>query len=568
MSLCFNFQGQSDVKTKLVKILKSIIIVRLYMVSILHRYIFRETFKIFALAALALSIILSLAMLLRPVQQTSVGPAQVISLIGYLLPITLTFVLPLAALFAASLCYGRFAADNELDACRASGIGMFSLIYPGLFLAIMVAIANLFLSFTVTPAFVQRAEKSFKADAQKIIFRNIQQKGYYTSPDGSWLIYADYADMKNESLSGVVITAVKHSKIQRIISCSDAFVHIDPHSRFNEVRITAINTSLVDMAEGRNSYAQSDRLSILKEFPPLLGDDIKFKKIDEIKKIRSDYMNFNPIAKEAYVVYGQYTAELLAQYINEKISSGDKFCRLLSGQKLLKLGADKCTVRANQEIAVEGDITVEEFLDSSSGQSDRTSKSSQGFLQVGIENGRPQISMVIYNANWRGQSGSSGIADRLTFQNIAIPEEIKKIINDDSGGSLLGIISEQNVRQNLASGPSEALTALISNLNSRIRRVEASIRAETHWRLSLGIGCIPLVLIGIGLGIIKKGGHLLSAFGASSIPAAILVVCIMSGKNIIENPGSISGLGELIIWTGPVVLILIAIILYGVLLKH
>ena len=69
------------------------------MVSILHRYIFRETFKIFALSAVALSIVLSLGMILRPVQEMSVGPAQVLSLIGYMLPITLTFVLPMAALF-------------------------------------------------------------------------------------------------------------------------------------------------------------------------------------------------------------------------------------------------------------------------------------------------------------------------------------------------------------------------------------------------------------------------------------------------------------------------------------
>ena len=445
---------------------------------------------------------------------------------------------------------------------------MFSLVYPGLFLAIMVAITNLFLSFTVTPAFVQRAEKSFKADAQKIIFRNIQQKGYYNSPDGGWLIYADYADMKNEILSGVVITEVKNSKIQRIVSCSDAYVHINPNSRFNEVQIKAYNTSLVDMAEGRNTYARSDMLSILKEFPPLLGDDIKFKKIDEIKKIRADYMSFNPVAKEAYEVYGQYTAELLAQYINERIRSEDKTCRLFSGQKLLKLTADKCTIKTNKEISLGGSVTVEEYIDSTSKESDRISKCSQGFLQVSMENGKPQISMALYNANWHGQSGSSGIADRLTFQNIALPDEVQKIVNDGSAASLLEIISEEKISQNLSAGPSRELKTLLANLKNRIKKVEASIRAETHWRLSLGIGCIPLVLIGIGLGIIKKGGHLLSAFGTSSIPAAILVVCIMSGKNIIENSGSIAGLGELIIWAGPAVLILITVILYGVLLKH
>ena len=552
----------------LVKIILNSIIERQDMVSILHRYIFREIFKIFALAAAALSIILSLGMILRPVQQLSVGPGQVLNLIGYMLPITLTFVLPMAALFAASLCYGRFAADNELDACRASGIGMFSLVYPGLALAIMVAMANLFLSFSVTPSFVQRAETSLKADAQKIIFRNIQQKGYYKSPEGDWLVYADYADLKKEILSGVVVTEVKNSKIQRIVWCSDAYVHIYPQSRFNEVQITALNTWLAEISAGRTSFSQTERLSILKEFPPLLGDDIKFKKIDEIKKIRSDYMNFNPVAKDAYKVYAQYTAELLAQYINEKIKSGDKFCRLFNGQTLLKFTADKCTIRSDQEISLDGNVLLEEYLDSSAKQSDRTSTSSQAFLQISIEDTRPIVIMVLYNANWKTKSGAGAIADRLTFQNIILPDSIKKIITDTSSVSLLDIITEKKISETITAGPSDHLQMLLMQLNTRIRKVEAAIKAQTHWRLALGIGCIPLVLIGIGMGIIKKGGHLLSAFGASSIPAAILIVCIMSGKNIIESLGSIAFLGMLIIWMGPLLLILIAAVIFGLLLKH
>ena len=116
---------------------------------------------------------------------------------GYFLPITLTFVLPIAALFAAALVYGRFASDNELDACKASGISLLTLVYPGLALAIMVAIANLILSFHVMPAFVHRAEKSLKADAKQILFRNIQRRGYYElPPDEQYRIYADLPTRK------------------------------------------------------------------------------------------------------------------------------------------------------------------------------------------------------------------------------------------------------------------------------------------------------------------------------------------------------------------------------------
>src|SRR4030043_1331429 len=152
------------------------------MVFTLNRIFFRELLKVFTLAVVALPLILSLGSILRPVQEYGVGPGQVLHLMGYFLPITLTFVLPMAALFAGALVYGRFASDNELDACRASGVSLLTLAFPGLALAIIVAIANLFLSFYVMPVFVHRAEKSLKADAKQIVFRNIQRKKYYALP--------------------------------------------------------------------------------------------------------------------------------------------------------------------------------------------------------------------------------------------------------------------------------------------------------------------------------------------------------------------------------------------------
>src|SRR5512133_2248189 len=177
------------------------------MVFTLHRYMFRELLRIFVLATIGLTLILSLGMMLPPVQEFGAGPRQAVKILVIFMPITLTFVLPMAALFASALAYGRFAGDNEIDACRASGIGTLTLIYPGLALAILVAIGNLVLSFHVMPYFVHKAETSLKADAKQILFRNIQRKGYYSfaSGSGSYLIYADHADLKNNTLYGIVI---------------------------------------------------------------------------------------------------------------------------------------------------------------------------------------------------------------------------------------------------------------------------------------------------------------------------------------------------------------------------
>jgi hypothetical protein len=120
----------------------------------------------------------------------------------------------------------------------------------------------------------------------------------------------------------------------------------------------------------------------------------------------------------------------------------------------------------------------------------------------------------------------------------------------------------------LQKSPSPKLKSLQNNLQRKIQRTLAEINAEMHSRLVFGIGCLPLVLIGIGLGIIFKGGHLLTAFGASAVPAAVLIVCIMSGFQLTRNLGAPSGYGLTLMWTGLVLLTFLAAAIYRKLLKN
>jgi hypothetical protein len=101
-----------------------------------------------------------------------------------------------------------------------------------------------------------------------------------------------------------------------------------------------------------------------------------------------------------------------------------------------------------------------------------------------------------------------------------------------------------------------------------MRKTSVEIKAEIHSRLVFGTGCVPMILIGIGLGIIKRGGHLLSAFGASCVPAAVLIVCIMSGKQITENLTADTFSGVAMMWTGLGFLTLVTIVIYGWLLRN
>jgi len=530
------------------------------MVFTLHRYIFRELFKVFVLAAVALTLILSLGSILQPVQEYGVGPRQVVYLMSYFLPITLTFVLPIAALFAAALVYGRFASDNELDACRASGISLLTLVYPGLALAIMVATANLVLSFHVMPAFVHRAEKSLKADAKQILFRNIKRRGYYKLPGGQYLIYADHANLQNGILSGVVITELKNNEIKKIITAEKAKVDFNPHKKFNEVQITA--RKVHQMGAEDEQWFSMDSLLLTTEFGSLLGDNIKFKKINEMKRIRLEPMQFYPIAKLARDTYAQFTAELLAEDIAGRIADKtNSFYKLHSGQKIVEFTATHCSARDEKKVELSGEVVVAEY-DTHSKQHLGTLRCDRALLHIEGDELAPTLRMELYNTR---VDDSGDLKMRHTIRGLILP---KTVTDKFTTENVLEAIKPALVSSALQKGPSLKLKSLQNSLQLKIQRTLAEIKAEMHTRLVFGIGCISMILIGIGMGIIKKGGHLLAAFGASAVPAAILIVCIMMGKNITKNPNAQAGSGILLMWAGLVVLSLLAVGIYRKLLKN
>ena len=544
------------------------------MVFTLHRYIFRELIKVFIPSAVALTLMLSLGSVLRPIQEYGVGPRQVVHLMGYFLPITLTFVLPMAALFAATLVYGRFASDNELDACKAGGISLLTLVYPGLVLAIIVAIANLILSFRVMPAFVQLAEKSLKADAKQILFRNIQRSGYYKlPPDGRYRIYADLANPRNNTLSGVIVAEVKGYKIENIITAERAEVNFDPHERFNDVRITAYNTYQMGL-EGDSPFS-AEWVPLTMPFPSLLGDDIKFKNINEIKKVSLDLMRFDPIAKLARDTYAQLTAELLAEDIAKKISIGSEgnspssedtnsFYKLYSGQESVEFTAGQCSIQNEEQVQLSGKVVVTEY-DAFSKKLLRTLRCARASLHIEGDKFAPTLTMDLRGPTWRLADGSEGLAQRVIIRGLILPRAVTdKFVTAD----VLETVSPASISATLQKGPSAILKARQDRLQRVIQQTLADISAELHSRLVFGIGCVALMTIGIGLGIVLKGGHLLSAFGASSVPAAVLIVCIMMGKNITKNPHALAGSGIVLMWVAPVLLSVLAVIMYRKLLKN
>ncbi len=530
------------------------------MVFTLQRYIFRELFKVFALATIGLTLILSLGGVLQPVQEYGVGPKQVVHILVYFMPITLTFVLPMAALFASALAYGRFASDNELDACRASGISLLTLVYPGLVLAILVAIANLVLSFHVMPHFVHLAEKALKADAKQILFRNIERRGFYElPPDGEYLLYADYADTKNDTLHGIVVVENERGAIGRIRTAGAARIHFDPHDRFNEIRLDVFDAR--QMRAMDTFWGVIGKASVTYEFGSLLGDDIKFKKVNEMKQIRANLLLFDPISKAARAAYSQLAVELLAQDIARTLARPeDGVYRLVGPDRFIVFSAKSCGLPDKKTVGLVGPIRAEEF--DSSGRRLRTLTCNKAVILADEDVTGPGLVLTLSQPQVEetGQRMMNYIVGDL-----AMPKPLTERLHR---AGLLETTVPEGASSVLGSAPSSMLDGLQRDLVKKIKRTGVSIKAEMNSRLVFGLGCVPMIMIGIGLGIINRGGHLLSAFGASCLPSAVLIVAIISGKHVTENKTAQGVSGILIMWAGLAALTVLAAWLYAKLSRN
>ncbi len=653
-------------------------------------YLLKDLLRIFMLASGTLAGIMSFGALLRPLTQHGLDAGQIGKILSYFSPAMTTYSFPVAALFATTMVYGRLSADNELTACRASGISHLALTWPAFLLGLIVALISLvFLSFIV-PLFTLKVEKVIYSNIAQLIANKITRT--HEISYGKTTIFAQAArslvpeqvmiDCKGDAglqsqvekqlkALGVEVANQKLSEksgsavdvlvmpYEQVGNWRSALAAVSAWAGAGDTRMTA-GMFYKDWDEALKASSVKDA-ALLEEFVkvrpepgaqmveldspmvfsyatvPAPDQDPSAKPDDKASKMRVPTKVWMARRAMAVVMNKEEGVEM-----SVVLEGGGNFPRSVGGSQMVVNEAQfgpvpmGSPIRENTKFM---DIAQLKAMLANPESSRRLQGLVQGFikdeqrevyfaqLQVSLKNLQSlrfiaeSETLVVSAVNlkeatiragelvldpaddgWvrvdRESNGNASSSDkarqvRITIdpvehaaqasdprmivnvrgydvmvtadEDLAAHEKFPRSINIPMPADLRAVEKHtvDYYRHSNEPGLSGIGREARKELDVQYHKLTSSIRSEMHSRASFAVSCLILVMVGCALGMISKSGNFLSAFAVSVVPALLCITLIVTGQHVCENTPKSEMLGLSLIWSGNVIVAMMATVLLG-----
>jgi hypothetical protein len=524
------------------------------MILTLQKYIFRELVRAFLLTAVALTCMLGFGGgVLDLLRSQGITAQEMLKLMVFLLPVVLTYSLPVAALFSTTITYGRFSSDNEINACRASGINIYRLLWPAVLMSVLVAGMTFVLENYTIPDLAMRIEQLVKRDMQSFAYMELKHKGYISKM--SYALHCGSVDsqiLPQLQPDGTLSPGqIQLSKV--------AFLR---HEREIPVFYGTANTAIVLFENIENTPSVSIHMNQVRAFNPLkeemkqvdylpigpipipamTGMKIKFLSLPEILKIRNDPFTHKDLIEGRKNLYNLLKIALTYEgIINQYQEQGESDFADSKGRYSIR--AQICEQNPKNGKITFKDVVLVNRLKTGIVRK-FNAKEAVILVENVASNAPPTISIELREVRiTEGKTQDPVLHKSVMLDGIPIPVEAihaaEKInIND--------LLSEKHSGFNY----NENMMRLRWSVARDFIGIYSRCVSEIHSRTAYSMSALVLLLLGAGLGIIFRGGHFVSAFGLSFIPMLVVIVMLLMGKQLCTSATHQIKIGVVFIWMG------------------
>ncbi len=206
----------------------------------LHRYLLRELLAAIAVSVLVCTGLLLLGNLLKEILALLMSGQATLGLvirgIGLLIPFVLAFSLPMGALAACLLVFGRLSADQELTAARANGISLWTLAVPALLLSLALCAVCAAVNMDLAPRCRVAYTRLFKELAQEKA-RVLIPAGRFVTHFPGFVIYAER--IEGDDIEDVLFFQIKNGR--KVLDVRAPRARLELRKAEGELRLTFLD---------------------------------------------------------------------------------------------------------------------------------------------------------------------------------------------------------------------------------------------------------------------------------------------------------------------------------------
>jgi len=552
----------------------------------LNRYFGRELLRGFVLTAIALTMLVVMGGGVSSLfKSQGIGAGEILNIFLYLIPIALIFMLPLAALFAATITYGRAAADNEILACRAAGVNIHKLLAPPIVIGLLISGVWLWgLNFFI-PKMLWSVEDITRRDVPAVVAsRFLRGKplnyGRYTisARQCDKIEAADVIDEDGKRnaddfvflhLAGVSFMESNNGRLVRMGTADETIIQFDNSKSLPEIKVKMQSGRSFD-AE-RNQYFEFEEQVLGPiEIPLKIRRKIRFENLWTLFEFRNDAQKIPEIEDLMNGMRKELKIYFLARKTDEivKANQGDIEFYDKANDRRVKLSAYGIFVNEDDGRITLNDVEATVW---ESGAVDGTryqAESARIRLEGGTVEHEPDIVVTLEDDVRITPAGEGGNARIIRKPSETLPrmpfkdqEKIYPAFQDFMTTSVQSLFD----RDYEAQPDALKLFAKQKRVQQRLARKEAEyrseVRGEIHFRLSISLAWLAVIVIGALLGIIIRSGQALVAFFISCIPCLFITVTALTARNLADRPDySIGGIA--LLW-GSTALLYVAVGVIG-----